>query len=139
MTYVSTIENVSNLNKYYILKVSIKNILNMVNLHKTVIWFFFILHVIFVSKLFMILTNSGDIWNRYIKNVLYALKVLKNLSIFILKIINRLFNILKSLIFIVKSETVLQPSFKTFLYLNRLDRNMSKEFIKKQRKTIHLS
>ena len=139
MTYVSTIENVYNLNRYYILKFSIKNILNMVNLHKTVIWFFFILHVIFVSKLFMILTNSGDIWNRYMKNVLYALKVLKNLNIFILKIINRLFNILKSLIFIVKSETVLQPSFKTFLYLNRLDRNMSKEFIKKQRKTIHLS
>ena len=106
MIFVSTIGNAFIQSKSFIQKVNIKNTFNKDSSVKMEISFFTILPVLFVNRLFMILINSEGIYNIHIKNVLFAIRAHNNLNMSTSIIMNKLSNILKSPIFIVKSVHV---------------------------------
>lgn len=98
--------------------------------------YYSILHALFVSRHFMTLTNSDDIWSMFMRSVLSVIKIQKSSSMFTSKTINRRWNILRSLISIVRSVHVWEQSSKMSLLLKRPCNNMSYEYIGRSSKTI---
>lgn len=82
----------------------------------------------------MILINSEGIFNIRIKNVLFAIRAHNNLNMSTSIIMNKLSNILKSLIFIVKSVHVWLQNLRMYSLLKKPLTNMFLEYIKKLRK-----
>lgn len=71
------------------------------------------------------------------KNAIIVIKIQKNLNMFILETINKLLNILKNHIFIVKLETVSIPNFKMYLLLKKHSMIIFSDNIKRQKNLIN--